>query len=81
MHPLKAYLTKRRISQRDFAAKIGVNESAVSRQITQNRLPEPEVMQRIIDVTKGQVTANDWFIIPNRSARRSSLGAAGQRRR
>ena len=39
---------------------IGVAEGSVSR-YEKGRVPEPDVMQRIIAFTAGMVQPNDWF--------------------
>jgi len=57
---LAAYLKRERIKIADFAAKISVHEKSVSRYLG-GRVPSTEVLKRIVSVTKGEVTANDFF--------------------
>ena len=57
---LDAYLKTNDISEQKFAEQIGVSQQAVHRYRT-GRVPTPEVMQAIIKVTAGAVTADDFF--------------------
>lgn len=58
---LSEYLTQNSLSIAAFAARLGVNKSAVSRWATGARLPRRDMMNRINDATEGEVTANDFF--------------------
>jgi transcriptional regulator with XRE-family HTH domain len=44
-----------------LSGELGVRAVSVGRYERGTRVPEKRVMQRIIEVTKGQVTPNDWF--------------------
>ena len=44
-----------------FAGEIGTTVMAVYRYLSGKRIPTPEVMARIVAVTGGQVTANDFY--------------------
>lgn len=61
MHKLERYLTENRLSQDDFAARVGVSQVAVSRWIAGTRMPRRETLARIASLTNGQVTANDFL--------------------
>jgi transcriptional regulator with XRE-family HTH domain len=57
---LRQYLDEQNLSERVFAEKIGVKQATVNRYCA-GRIPQPDVMRKIVDVTGGQVTANDFF--------------------
>ena len=59
---LRDWLEEEDISLGEFAKQIGVsNASVVSRYALGHRMPRKKILQRITDVTKGQVTANDFW--------------------
>lgn len=67
---LASYLDAKEITRRAFADLIGVSEVAICRYINGDRVPRRKEMARIIDVTGGEVTPNDFMLIP------ASSGAA-----
>jgi hypothetical protein len=74
---LDAYLRARREageSAHAFALRAKLTDAAVSRYRLGVRHPEPDAMQKIIDASGGEVTANDFFVMqrtsrPTRKAR------------
>lgn len=58
---LHEYLQQTGLSRADFARQIGVKYITVARYLDTQRVPEPSVMVKIIEVTEGKVTANDFF--------------------
>lgn len=56
---LKDFLKDQEISAVKFAETIGVSQPAVGLWLSGKRMPEPEVLERIIEATKGQVTVQD----------------------
>lgn len=58
---LKDWLAENPVTQRQFAGRIGVSDSAMSRYLSGDRIPKPAIITRIFQATGGQVTANDWF--------------------
>ncbi len=59
---LDSYLSKNNIKAKDFAERIGLKSKAsISRYISGERIPTPDVMARITKETDGQVTANDFY--------------------
>ena len=44
-----------------FADQIGVSRVAVTLYRNGQRIPRPAVMERIVDVTSGQVNPNDFY--------------------
>jgi len=57
---LQDYLTQTDTTRAEFARQIGVKHISVTRYLD-GRVPEPSVMEKIIEVTEGKVTANDFF--------------------
>ena len=60
MHPLKAYRKARGLTMEEFARKVGVQRAAVSKW-ERGSIPRPEIMRRIVEVTGGEVTAQDFY--------------------
>lgn len=58
---LSDYIRERGLTLTAFGQQIGVTHATVHRYIHRNRVPEPEVMQKIIHATGGAVSANDFF--------------------
>ena len=63
---LREFMTKYNASLNDIALMIGTSSEAVRRYANGERMPQPHIMQAIIDATNGKVTANDWFTLPGR---------------
>ncbi len=49
------------LSARQFAFGIGVSPQSLSRYLHTGRVPRGQVMERIVAVTKGAVTPNDFY--------------------
>lgn len=47
----------------ELGDRLGVSEASVSR-YERGRIPEPDVMRRIVDLSGGRVTPNDFFGLP-----------------
>lgn len=58
---LDSYLSREGISNAAFAEQIGVDPSSVWRFRQGARIPRRETMQKIVDLTGGDVTPNDFF--------------------
>ncbi len=58
---LDEYMEATALSDAALAERIGVARATVTRYRNQRRTPRREIMQRIIQVTRGKVTANDWL--------------------
>lgn len=66
---LVQYLQQTGISQSKFAEIIGVSQMAVNRYCRGNRVPNSIIMRRILEETRGKVTANDFYgVRPTRLA-------------
>ena len=55
------YLATNKISATEFASRIDATQAAVSRYVTGKRIPEPAIMAKIVQVTDGAVTPNDFY--------------------
>lgn len=58
---LTEFLTREKLSDADFAARVGCTKSAVIKWRRRERMPRGEALTRIIDETGGAVTANDFL--------------------
>ena len=58
---LKEYLILKKQSIEDFAREIRLSYAAVRLYVNAGRVPTPKVMRRIVDITNGAVTPNDFF--------------------
>ena len=57
---LDSYLKKAGVKPPEFAKTLGVRLTTVYRYLS-GRVPETSVMKRIIEVTSGEVTPNDFY--------------------
>jgi len=58
---LEKFLKLEKLSIPEFAEMIGVNKSAVFRYIHEGSIPKAPVMTKIYLVTRGAVSANDFY--------------------
>lgn len=58
---LADYLASNEITRPQFAELIGTSTEAVRRYCEETRIPERDIMLRIVEQTGGEVTANDFF--------------------
>lgn len=58
---LDQWLALARHTETSFAALIGSTQAAVNRYRRGKRIPQPEVMARIVKETGGLVTPNDFY--------------------
>ena len=58
---LRSYLDVRDMSIAAFADLLGVSVQTVHRYVNGDRLPRPDVMVRIAEVTGGAVKPNDFY--------------------
>ena len=65
---LTDYLAEHDLSDADFALRIGVNRSTISRLRRTNQRPSFETMNAIAAATDGVVTANDFWLDADRPA-------------
>ena len=60
---LSEWLHKNNTSAADFAESIDLSVQAAYKYIGGERIPRPEIMKRISEVTLGAVTPNDFYNI------------------
>jgi predicted transcriptional regulator len=72
---LSDYLAANRITNEGFAKMLGTSQPAVSRYVTGKRVPRPQHIRRISEITGGEVTAND-FMAPSSSTRSADQASA-----
>jgi hypothetical protein len=73
METLKQYLETEGVSQADFARLIDDSLQNVNRYVKHGRIPSPEKVIKINDVTNGRVSFEGWF----RRKHEESLNKAG----
>ncbi len=61
---LKQYRQSQGQSQYDLARLLGTSAASISR-YENGRIPEPEIMARIVEATGGTVTPNDFYDLPD----------------
>lgn len=62
---LTEWLAKNRVSDADFAKRIGVSRQALWRYKAEDRLPKREILERIKTETGGEVCPADFFASPD----------------
>lgn len=65
---LADYMNLHGFGPSEMARRLNVNHATVIRYRDGGRVPEPEVMRRIVEVTEGAVTPNDFFGLPREEA-------------
>ncbi len=65
---LKDWLKVKGITGKEFAKKLSVDEQTVSRYCVGKRIPDPDIMRRIAELTAGAVMANDFYELTNDGA-------------
>ena len=58
---LKQYLSEQGLTCKAFAEKIGVKTPTVWRYAAGERVPRPEIMNRIVEATGGTVQHRDFY--------------------
>ena len=58
---LEEYMKKSGLKIGDFAREIDVTNMAVHNWISEKRTPNQVMMQKIVSITKGEVTPNDFY--------------------
>lgn len=64
-HPLRQYRERHGLSQETLASVIGTTKATVSRLEGGERAPSLEMMRKIAEATRGEVTANDFLPMPD----------------
>jgi hypothetical protein len=58
---LRRYIDEKKITPPAFARQIRVSAQAMHRYLDGARIPRPEILARIAEVTDGRVQPNDFF--------------------
>lgn len=58
---LNDYINTHDLTRALLAEKLGVSHETVRRYLTGESVPRPRTMQKITDLTEGQVTPNDFY--------------------
>jgi len=58
---LHAYLKLKGMSEKQFAEAVGGSEAGVKKWVRRERIPRPDAMRKITEVTDGAVTPGDFF--------------------
>ncbi|WP_394700926.1 helix-turn-helix domain-containing protein [uncultured Cohaesibacter sp.] len=66
-HPVRAYRKKHDLSSREAGRLFGCAGSTIDRLEQEGRAPSPELMQRMIDVSDGELLPNDFYKLPKPS--------------
>jgi transcriptional regulator with XRE-family HTH domain len=61
---LTEYLHANKLTASEFARQMGVSPQAVHRYCDGDRLPRKSEMEKILELTDGVVTPNDFFGVP-----------------
>lgn len=64
---LKKFLDKENISIQQMATDLDVPYEYIRRYANENKVPRSEMMAKIVAYTKGEVTANDFYDIGEKS--------------
>jgi DNA-binding transcriptional regulator YiaG len=67
-HPLTAYRKRHDMSGHDLARRLDVKASTVWKW-ERGVVPAAPLMQKLIELTEGEVTANDFFVLPRKKRR------------
>ena len=58
---LEKWIEEENKTQQEVAEALGTTQGCVSRWCAGTAIPRPKMMTKIIDLTSGKVTANDFF--------------------
>jgi predicted transcriptional regulator len=62
---LADYLSEKNLTHAAFASQIGTTQAAVTRYVSGTRVPRRTLLRRIVRMTEGAVTANDFMESPS----------------
>jgi len=60
-HPLRRYRSEHGLSRRQVAEAVGVDEMSIGRYERGERMPRRQVLKRLIAMSGGQLTADDFL--------------------
>jgi transcriptional regulator with XRE-family HTH domain len=58
---LREYLDDRNFTANDFGGIVGVSGHAVLKWMRGERVPRPDIMEKIVEATSGAVQPNDFY--------------------
>lgn len=61
---LRDFMMAREMSEAQFGRLLGIGQATVNRYARGQRIPRPEVMRRIVEVTDGRVGPADFYDLP-----------------
>ena len=66
MSKLRAFRISKGLSQQDLAASVGVQKAAISRIEKGQRVPSMGLVARLVDVSDGELSADDFMpLVPS----------------
>lgn len=68
MSKLRQYRTTHDLTQSEFAESVGVKKATISRIENGERMPSMSLVSRICEVTKGELSANDFMVVSEEAA-------------
>jgi len=60
-HPLTLFREARKQTLEAFAADLGASKGMVWKWENGKAIPRPEYMRKIMDLSEGRVSPNDWY--------------------
>ena len=63
MHPLDEWIINQTSTRKKIADNLGISEASLSRYLSGDRIPKPEIMRKIIEVTNGIVNPQSFYSI------------------
>ena len=60
---LKAYLKLNKITNKQFSKELGISPVSLSRYISGERIPEKDIVLKILKQTDGSVSPNDFYYL------------------
>ncbi len=61
---LRDFMMAREMSEAQFGRLLGIGQATINRYARGERIPRPEVMRRIVEVTDGMVGPADFYDLP-----------------
>ena len=65
MHNLDKWIINNSLSRQLFAKKINISTATLSRYLSGDRIPKQEIMEKIIKITRGSISPDDFYITKN----------------
>ena len=63
MHPLDEWIFNQASTRKKLADNLGISEASLSRYLSGDRVPKPEIMRKIIEVTNGIVNPQSFYSV------------------